>query len=160
MTGRGLRDDTPLGAIRLDWWAASDWNGARNTFGIPGRLRRNPHIFFRFVQHHLRHGPMLDKCPERTSWNIARGTRLTVRSRSHSHVVLTWRWPPLPIRRGSQESRLQKCRGVLVGPSGNSSRHLALRGGRRQIQFRKHDGSPSEGLDQEYDSARTIDVRL
>ena len=43
MTGTGLRDDTTLGAIRLDWWAASDWNGARNTFGIPGRLRRNPH---------------------------------------------------------------------------------------------------------------------
>ena len=42
MTGTGLRDDTILGAIRLDWWAASDWNGARNTFGIPGRLRRNP----------------------------------------------------------------------------------------------------------------------
>ena len=42
MTGTGLRDDTTLGAIRLDWWAASDWNGARNTFGIPGRLRRNP----------------------------------------------------------------------------------------------------------------------
>jgi hypothetical protein len=43
MTSTGLRDDTTLGAIRLDWWAASDWNGARNTFGIPGRLRRNPH---------------------------------------------------------------------------------------------------------------------
>jgi hypothetical protein len=43
MTGTGLRDDTILGAIRLDWWAASDWNGARNAFGIPGRLRRNPH---------------------------------------------------------------------------------------------------------------------
>jgi hypothetical protein len=42
MTGTGLRDDTTLGAIRLDWWAASDWNGARNTLGIPGRLRRNP----------------------------------------------------------------------------------------------------------------------
>jgi hypothetical protein len=37
-----LRSAT-LRAIRLDWWAASDWNGARNTFGIPGRLRRNPH---------------------------------------------------------------------------------------------------------------------
>ena len=42
MTGTGLRDDTTLGAIRLEWWAASDWNGARITFGIPGRLRRNP----------------------------------------------------------------------------------------------------------------------
>jgi hypothetical protein len=37
MTRTGLREDTTLGAIRLDWWAASDWNGARNTFGIPGR---------------------------------------------------------------------------------------------------------------------------
>src|SRR5271166_3071794 len=44
MTSTGLRDDTTLGAIRLDRWAASDWNGARNTFGIPGRLRRNPHL--------------------------------------------------------------------------------------------------------------------
>src|ERR1700738_2688551 len=43
MTKTGLRDDTTLGAIRSQWWAASDWNGARNMLGIPGRLHRNPH---------------------------------------------------------------------------------------------------------------------
>jgi NAD(P)-dependent dehydrogenase (short-subunit alcohol dehydrogenase family) len=44
MSGTGQRDDTILGAIRLERWAASDWNDARNMLGIPGRLRRNPQI--------------------------------------------------------------------------------------------------------------------
>ncbi|MEA2737308.1 MAG: putative transposase, partial [Acetobacteraceae bacterium] len=44
MSGTGQRDDTILGAIRLERWAASDWNDARNMLRIPGRLRRNPRL--------------------------------------------------------------------------------------------------------------------
>ena len=37
MTRTGLRDDTTLGAIRLERWAASDWNGARGIRSVyPG----------------------------------------------------------------------------------------------------------------------------
>jgi hypothetical protein len=44
MTRADQRDDTFLRAIRLEWWAPSDWNGARITLGIPGRLHRNPQV--------------------------------------------------------------------------------------------------------------------
>jgi len=51
---------------------ASDWNGARNTLGISGRLCRNPHEAARGGRRHLGDhwtGSPIDSCPGRDGGN-------------------------------------------------------------------------------------------